>query len=70
MDIEFVREHFMTAPQAAKYLGISRNRVGRLCLQGRFKGAGKMDDTWLIPRKAVEEHERLLPGGLQKIVEE
>lgn len=65
-DIEFVREHFMTAPQAAKYLGISRNRVGRLCLQGRFKGAGKMDDTWLIPTDAVKNHEKLLPGGCKR----
>lgn len=70
MDIEFVREKFMTAPQAAKYLGISRNRVGRLCLEGRFKGAGKIDDVWLIPREAVENHERLKPGGLQNLKED
>lgn len=64
MTIDDIRNNFMTAPQAAKYLGITRNRVGRLCLQGRFKGAGKMDDIWLIPREAVEQHEPLGPGGL------
>ncbi|MBQ4431473.1 MAG: helix-turn-helix domain-containing protein [Synergistaceae bacterium] len=65
MDIDYIRENFMTAPQAAQYLGITRNRVGRLCLEGRFIGAGKIDDMWLIPREAVIEHRRLKPGELK-----
>ena len=65
MDIDYIRENFMTAPQAAQYLGITRNRVGRLCLEGRFIGAGKIDDMWLIPREAVIQHTRLKPGGLK-----
>ena len=66
MDINYIKEHYMTAPQAAKFLGITRNRVGRLCLEDRFEGAGKIDDIWLIPREAVENHVRLKPGGRQK----
>ncbi len=65
MDIDYIRENFMTAPQAAQYLGITRNRVGRLCLEGRFIGAGKIDDMWLIPRESVENHRRLKPGELR-----
>ena len=64
MNIDYIRENYMTAPQAAEYLGITRNRVGRLCLEGRFNGAGKVGDTWLIPRESVETHTRLRPGGL------
>ena len=66
MDIDYIRRNYMTAPQAAKYLGITRNRVGRLCLEGRFLGAGKIDDMWLIPREAVENHKRLKPGDLRR----
>lgn len=65
MDINDIRENFMTAPQAAQYLSVTRNRVGRLCLEGRFPGAGKIDSIWLIPRKAVIDHIRLKPGELK-----
>lgn len=65
MNIDYIRENYMTAPQAAKYLGITRNRVGRLCLEGRFAGAGKIDDIWLIPRESVYHHRRLKPGELK-----
>ena len=70
MNIDYIRENYMTAPQAAEYLSITRNRVGRLCLEGRFNGAGKIGDTWLIPRESVESHKRLKPGGLtvEKII--
>ena len=66
MNIDEIREHYMTTPQAAKYLGLTRHRVGRLCLEGRFLGAGKIDDMWLIPREAVENHKRLKPGDLRR----
>ncbi len=61
-----VREKYMTAPQAAEYLGLTRNRVGRLCIDGRFAGAVKIGRNWIIPRNAVEHHERLKPGGLSR----
>lgn len=65
MNIDDIRENYMTAPQAAEYLGVTRRRIGYLCVQGRFDGAGKLDDIWLIPRVAVENHKRLKPGGLR-----
>ena len=65
MNIDYIRENYMTAPQAAEYLGITRNRVGRLCLEGRFIGAGKIGDTWLIPRDVVLNHKRAKPGELR-----
>ena len=68
MNIDEVRQNYMTAPKAAKYLGITRNRVGRLCLEGRFIDAEKIDVMWLIPREAVENYTRLKPGKKKKEV--
>ena len=61
-----VREKYMTAPQAAEYLGLTRNRVGRLCIDGRFAGAVKIGRNWIIPREAVENFQRLKPGVKSK----
>ena len=66
INVDDVQENYMTAPEAAKYLGLTRNRVGRLCIDGRFLGAVKLGRTWLIPREAVIHHERLKPGDLAR----
>ena len=66
INVDDVQENYMTAPEAAKYLGLTRNRVGRLCIEGRFSGAVKLGRTWLIPREAVKHHERLKPGELAR----
>lgn len=66
INVDDVRENYMTAPEAAKYLGLTRNRVGRLCINGRFAGAVKLGNNWLIPREAVAHHERLKPGDLAR----
>lgn len=65
INVADIQENYMTAPQAAEYLGLTRNRVGRLCIDGRFSGAVKLGRNWLIPREAVEHHERLKPGDLR-----
>lgn len=62
MDIDYVRENYMTVPQAAEYLGVNQPRIKQLCYSGRFPGAGKIDNIWLIPREAVENFTRLKPG--------
>ena len=62
MNIDEVRQNYMTASQAAQYLGITRRRVVYLCNDGRFGNAGIIGDTWLIPRVAVENYTRLKPG--------
>ena len=66
INVDDIQENYMTAPEAAKYLGLTRNRVGRLCIDGRFLGAVKLGRTWLIPREAVKHHERLKPGDLAR----
>ena len=66
MNIDEVRQNYMTASQAAQYLGITRRRVVYLCNDGRFGNAGIIGDTWLIPREAVENHKRLKPGDLKR----
>ena len=40
---------FVTVMQAAELLNLSRQRVAKLCLAGRFKGAIKPGHDWLIP---------------------
>ena len=66
INVDDIQGNYMTAPEAAKYLGLTRNRVGRLCIDGRFLGAVKLGRTWLIPREAVKHHERLKPGDLAR----
>lgn len=57
---------YMTAPEAANFLGLTRNRIGRLCLSGRFQGAVKKDRFWLIPREDVENYTKLKTGPKPK----
>ena len=62
MKIEEIKNEYVTAPQAAGMLNLTRNRIGRLCIENRFPGAGKIGDIWLIPRESVENYERGKPG--------
>lgn len=52
-------EEYITASEAMEILGLSRSHVSRLCTAGRFEGAQRLGNMWLIPRKAVEEHKPL-----------
>ena len=58
----YIRDNYMTVPQAAEYLGITQTRIKQLCYEGRFLDAEKIDVMWLIPRVAVENYTRLKPG--------
>lgn len=53
---------FYSGPQAAKILKVNNSRIRQLCLAGRFKGAFKFGDTWLIPRTLIDKYERGKPG--------
>lgn len=66
MDNRNLINSYLTAPEAAEFLGLTRNRIGRLCLQGRFEGAVKKNRFWLIPREAVENYTRLRTGPKPK----
>ena len=57
-----LRAEFYSGPEVARLIKVNNSRVRQLCLSGRFSGAFKFGDTWLIPREAVENYTRLKPG--------
>ena len=59
---EKIEQDYVSANEAAGMLGVTRNRIGRLCLDGRFEGAIKVSRSWIIPREAVLNHKPLPPG--------
>jgi hypothetical protein len=59
---EDIEKDYVNAPEAAKMLNVSRSRIGKLCLGGRFQGALKVGASWIIPREAVLNHKPLPPG--------
>ena len=59
---------FYSGPQAAKILKVNNSRIRQLCLSGRFEGAFKFGDTWLIPRVLVDKYQRGKPGPKGKSV--
>ena len=59
---EEIEREYINAKQAGEKLGLSPSRISRLCSSGRFEGAFKAGGSWLIPRKAVDDHEPLPPG--------
>ena len=56
------REEYVSIPEAAEILNLKRNRVGVLCREGRFPGAVKIANNWVIPREVVASHKPLPPG--------
>ena len=48
--------------EASEILGLQRARTGVLCREGRFPGALKVGNSWIIPREAVLNHKPLPPG--------
>ena len=70
MDEHYIRDNYMTVPQAAEYLSVTQTRIKQLCSNGRFIGAEKIDVIWLIPRASVENYTRLKPGKKKRSVEE
>ena len=55
-------KNYITAPEAGEILGLKKARIGQLCRAGRFNGAVKVGDAWMIPREAVLSHKPLPPG--------
>ena len=62
MNVEEIRNKYVTTPQAAEMLKLSKRQIIGLCNRNRFSGAGKIGDIWLIPRESVENYERGKPG--------
>ena len=57
-----LKNEFYCGPEVARLLNVNNSRIRQICLAGRFSGAFKFGDTWLIPRKSVENYTRLKPG--------
>ena len=53
---------YMSAHDVALRLNIDRSYILVLCRQGRFDGAEKIGNYWVIPRASVEKFQRLKPG--------
>ena len=54
---------YMTARQAAKYLGYGINYISYLCSKGKLPGAKKFGNLmWAIPEKSVYDYEPGLQG--------
>ena len=62
LDAKAISEDYVDQATAAKMLSVSRSRINKLANEGRFEGATKIGWSWLIPRVAVENFERLRPG--------
>lgn len=51
-------DDFITTSQAAKLLGVTRQRVGVLISTGRLPGSRQVGPVWLIPRAAISGFRR------------
>ena len=61
-----ISDKYMSAHDAALALNIDRSYILTLCRKGRFAGAEKLGNYWVIPRAAVENFKRLPPGVKSK----
>lgn len=62
-----VMEELITVPEAARRLGLSRQRIGQLCKDGRIPGARMIGRQWAIPAGA--KIEALPPGRPSRTIE-
>ena len=60
--MDTVSKEFVTVAEASSIMGKGMNFIGKLCRAGRFPGAVKMGNSWIIPREAVLSHKPLSPG--------
>ena len=56
------KKDYVSVTEASEILGLQRARTGVLCREGRFPGALKVGNSWIIPREAVMNHKPLPPG--------
>ena len=56
------KKDYVSVTEASEMLGLKRARTGVLCREGRFPGALKVGNSWIIPREAIINHKPLPPG--------
>ena len=59
---EDIRKEYVSAKEATTILDVNDSRIRQILREGRFAGAFKFADTWLIPRVSVEGYTRNKPG--------
>lgn len=52
-----MREKYVSVTEASKIANLTRTQILRLCKQGRFLGAEKIGNVWIIPKASVENYE-------------
>lgn len=55
--------NFYSKKRVAQQLGVSIRRVEQLLTQGRFEGAFRFANVWLIPKEAVDNFQRKPQGN-------
>ena len=61
-----LNENFISVTEAAKRLGLTSQRIGTFCRQGRLEGARKVGNYWVIPEESVNNFVRQPPGVKKK----
>lgn len=59
---EDIRKEYVNAHEAAAIIGVNNSRIRQICIEGRFQGAFKVGETWLIPRNLVENYTKKKTG--------
>lgn len=57
-----IRREYVSAEDATQLLNVNDSRIRQILRAGRFPGAFKFADTWLIPRASVAGYTRGKPG--------
>lgn len=60
---DILEKDFYNGVQAAQKLGVNKSRIYALAAQGRFEGAFKAWDSWLIPKLSVDNFQRKPQGN-------
>ena len=47
---EDLKREYVNAEEASEIIKVNKSRIRQICLAGRFNGAFKIGNNWLIPR--------------------
>ena len=61
---EDLKREYVNAEEAAELMKVHKSRIRQICLAGRFQGAFKMGNNWLIPRDSLRGYTltKIKPG--------
>ena len=63
---EDIKRDYVNANEASQIINVNNSRIRQICIEGKFEGAFKVGDTWLIPRKAVGNYSKRKRGPKPK----